>query len=148
MSNFRGHALGSVFAYVFFVILVAQWFILCPEELLICFVICFLFALWPDVDTNSKGQDIFYSAFLIVDIAFIWFEEYRYASILGLFAILPIVGKHRGWTHSFLAAICIPFAFLFVVNYFWPGIGKPYYYFSALAGYLSHLILDRKFKII
>jgi len=150
MSNFKGHATGSVVAYVIFLMLAPRWFLLGPDELAICFVVCFLFALWPDVDTNSKGQDIFYLGFLIGDAAFIWYKEYRYAAILGFFAILPVVGKHRGWTHSVAAAIGIPFLFLYVVNYFWPTMYKiwPPYYFSALCGYISHLVLDRKFKIL
>ncbi|MEM0964512.1 MAG: metal-dependent hydrolase, partial [Bacteroidota bacterium] len=62
------------------------------------FGLCLMFGLWPDVDTNSKGQNLFYSIFFVVDVVLIGAQKFEEAAYLGLFCILPALGKHRGWT--------------------------------------------------
>lgn len=116
-------------------------------------VLSILFGLFPDVDTNSKGQNIFYGFALAVDILLIWSGNIQAAAYLGLIALLPIVGRHRGWTHSKWAMFLIPL----------PIIAIPYlyneemlrislvYYGAAVTGYFSHLLLDglifKRFRI-
>jgi membrane-bound metal-dependent hydrolase YbcI (DUF457 family) len=116
-------------------------------------VLSVLFGLFPDVDTNSKGQNIFYGLALAVDVLLIWSGNIQAAAYLGLLALLPIVGHHRGWTHSKLAMLLVPL----------PIIAVPYlyndemlrislvYYGAAVVGYFSHLLLDglifRHFRI-
>lgn len=116
-------------------------------------VLSILFGLFPDVDTNSKGQNIFYGFALAVDVMLIWSGNIQAAAYLGLIALLPIVGKHRGWTHSKWAMLLIPL----------PIIAIPYlyneemlrislvYYGAAVTGYFSHLLLDglifKRFRI-
>jgi membrane-bound metal-dependent hydrolase YbcI (DUF457 family) len=154
MANWKGHVVGGVVlggAYA-----AALGFV--PVErfaeaagvlhdwqaLAAIFVLSILFALFPDVDTNSKGQNIFYGFALVVDIALIWSGNIEAAAYLGLLALLPIVGKHRGWTHSRWAMLLVPL----------PIIAIPYlyneemlrislvYYGAAVVGYFSHLLLD------
>ncbi len=106
-----------------------------------------LFALFPDVDTNSKGQDIFYSMILVADIFFLAIKEYRIAAIIGFLALLPIVGKHRGWTHTIWAMIAVPLPLIILPCYvlgFDLKTSIPYY-LAAVSGYFSHLIIDGKF---
>ncbi|MFP4522062.1 MAG: metal-dependent hydrolase [Fibrobacterota bacterium] len=107
---------------------------------------CIMAALWPDADTNSSGQDIFYSAFFIIDVFLIVLGFYKAAAFLGLFAILPVFGKHRGWTHSRAACFLVPLPLLILPVFSareFTLSGLPLY-LAALAGYLSHLLLDRK----
>jgi len=107
-------------------------------------VLAVLFGLFPDIDTNSKGQNIFYGLALGTDILLIWSGNIQAAAYLGLIAMLPVVGKHRGWTHSRLAMLVIPLPILlipYLYNQEMLQIGLVYYG-AAVAGYFSHLLLD------
>jgi len=106
--------------------------------------LCVMFALWPDVDTNSKGQNLFYSIFFAVDVALIAMREFEWAAYLGLFAILPILGRHRGWTHTTWAMLLIPSPLLILPMLLFPAAplaGLPFYG-AAVVGYFSHLFMD------
>lgn len=105
-------------------------------------------ALFPDVDTNSKGRHLFYRLALLGDAALIYFNQYKYAAFLGLLAMLPAVGSHRGWTHTWWAMLVVP-AFFALAPYLWLGLAPDKlapYYLAAVTGYFSHLLLDGKFK--
>jgi membrane-bound metal-dependent hydrolase YbcI (DUF457 family) len=112
------------------------------------FGLCMLGALWPDVDTSSTGQKLFYGIFLVLDVFFLFTKRYKDAALLGFFALLPIVGRHRGWTHTIWAAFAIPSPFL-LLPVIRPGLnaGGLEYYLPVVIGYLSHLILDRELKL-
>ena len=103
-----------------------------------------LFALFPDVDIKSKGQILFYRVFVLLDLVLLWQELFVEAALLGFLAMLPIISKHRGWTHSFWAMIVIPSPILLVPMYLAGETtlaGLPFY-LGAVAGYLSHLVAD------
>ena len=155
MADYRGHLSG---AFVFFLIYMLGLGVLFANggdsgillfenntyTLLALFVLCIMFGLWPDVDTNSKGQDIFYSLFFVLDIALIYYERFNEAAYLGLFCILPILGKHRGWTHTYWAMFIIPSPFLLLPYVYTPETpyaGLPFYG-AAVVGYFSHLFMD------
>ncbi len=114
---------------------------------LACVGLAVFFGLFPDVDTKSKGQYIFLVSFVLVDIILILREEYKKAAYLGLLVVLPIMSRHRGWTHSIAAMILIPGAlYLALLQY---SGNPPYemlpYLLAALLGYASHLIVDKYF---
>jgi hypothetical protein len=108
------------------------------------FGLCLMFGLWPDVDTNSKGQNLFYWIFFVVDVVLIATRQFEEAAYLGLFTILPALGKHRGWTHTYAAMLLIPSPLLLLP---WmlvpekPLAGLPFYG-AAVVGYFSHLVMD------
>lgn len=107
-------------------------------------LLCVLFALFPDIDTNSKGQQIFFGLALGADVLLIWQGYIQAAAYLGLVAMLPVVGKHRGWTHSKPAMLLIPLPII-VVPYLYDATILPIsviFYGAAVAGYFSHLLLD------
>ena len=108
------------------------------------FGLCLMFGLWPDVDTNSKGQQLFYGLFFAVDVVLIATRYTAEAAYLGLFCILPILGRHRGWTHTFWAMLLIPSPLLLLPAVLAPDrplAGLPFYG-AAVVGYFSHLTLD------
>ena len=148
MSKFRGHVCGAVVGFVGYLFLLGRW--ARPRgrwEVALLLLICLLAALWPDVDTRSKGQNIFYGAFLLIDIFLLYRGDYRRAAFLGLFALLPIVGRHRGWTHTLWAMALIPLPLLLIPMLACKDFdlsGLPYY-LAGVTGYFSHLLLDRKF---
>ena len=117
-------------------------------EILICFALCVLGAMAPDVDIKSKSQRVIYFILLVVDLVLILTEYYREAAIIGFFGIVPNVLKHRRQTHSLTAAILLPAPLLIIpilatgrLEYQQLGVS---YYIAAVFGYVSHLIADRK----
>ena len=154
MANYKGHIVGGLAAGVVYAIamtavpverlaeyaqLLDDW-----QALAAVFVIAMLFALFPDVDTNSKAQDIFFWLIFIVDVLLIWNGYFIAAAFLGLIAMLPILTHHRGWTHAKWALVLVPLPIL-LVPLLYSNTLLPIavvYYGAAVTGYFSHLLLD------
>ncbi|MGH7808621.1 MAG: metal-dependent hydrolase [Thermodesulfobacteriota bacterium] len=144
MSLYKGHLAGGIFSFILYMLALVVFFSFNPNaNVLIWFGLCLLGALWPDVDTNSLGQKLFYGIFVVLDSFFLLTGLYKEAALLGFFALLPIIGKHRGWTHTIWAAFLVPSPML-LLPVFNPGVnaGGLEYYVPVVIGYLSHLILD------
>ena len=163
MANYKGHIAGGVvltgvytLAMLFapverlaeYAQLLYDW-----QAMTAVFVIGMLFALFPGVDTNSKGQDIFYWTIFPLDVLLVWNGQFQAAAYLGLIAILPVLTHHRGWTHSKLAMVLVPLPIVFI-----PWLYNDHllaislvYYGAAVVGYFSHLLLDgliwKRFRI-
>lgn len=147
MSSGKGHIVGAlVFLWLFMHIISNYFFRPGTLQVFIYAVIIILFALWPDVDINSLGQKLFYTVFFIADCIFVYLQEYKIAAYFGLLIILPVLSKHRGWTHTRLAAVLMPVPLLLIPLYVQNEdllSGLPYY-FAGVTGYFSHLFFDRK----
>lgn len=155
MAGYKGHVAGGLVFGAGYLVLLAlvysvdqAWRRFGALELVgipvVLAGLCVMFALWPDVDTNSKGQQLFYSLFFGVDVVLIVLREFEWAAYLGLFAILPILGKHRGWTHTPWAMLLVPSPFLLLPLLLVPEAplaGLPFYG-AAVTGYFSHLVMD------
>ena len=163
MANYKGHIAGGlVLTTVYAAILtfvpverfaetagiLGNW-----QAIFAVFVIGILFGLFPDVDTNSKAQDIFFGIVFPLDILLVWQGYIQVAAYLGLIAMLPIVGHHRGWTHKLWAMVIIPLPILLVPYLYNDKIlpASAVYYGAAVVGYFSHLLLDgliwKRFRI-
>ena len=155
MAGYRGHIAGAIVFFLGYLALLVYLYSMNAAyqqfstlELLgypvAMFALAVMFALWPDVDTNSKGQDVFYAIFLVADLFLIATRNFEEAAYLGLFALLPVVSRHRGWTHSWWAMLLIPSPLLVLPYVLFPDrplAGLPFYG-AALVGYFSHLVLD------
>lgn len=154
MANWRGHVTGGVVLGGAYVVLLTHVSVMKYAEeaqllhnwqaLAAIIVLSVLFGLFPDIDTNSKGQNIFYGLALACDVFLIATGSIQAAAYLGLIALLPIVGKHRGWTHSKWAMVIVPLPILimpYVYNKTLLHISI-IYYGAAVVGYFSHLLLD------
>jgi len=147
MPGYKTHLFGgllfggaALFAAVWFGLLVFE-----PGPTAALLVIAALAALFPDVDTNSKGQHLFYILLAGADIALMVKEQYRWAAILGFFAMLPAIGNHRGWTHTWWAALLVPAPIVALPMAFYAHDWRALlpFYLAAVVGYLSHLAFDR-----
>ncbi len=110
--------------------------------LLIC--VGLIFSLFPDVDTDSKGQHFFYGLLAIVNLGLMWKGEYKWAAILGFAALLPAISRHRGFTHRWWAALLIPALVAAVPMCFYATSWQVLlpWYAAAVLGYCSHILLD------
>ena len=169
MSMFREHWIGGLVAYsTFFIIsfiaaiavpilydtMPADWNPTIPPvtgfvQIIGCFVVAVLFGLWPDVDIKSKSQKIFYKVLFVLNVVLIVFlRRYLESAVLGLFAMLPIMSKHRGWTHAKVTMILLPGVFLLIPIYAgypaWQSGGDLVDQFNALQNWdhLSSAILS------
>src|SRR5687768_4000042 len=107
MAGYKGHTVGAAAFCVVYVVAIillpglvssATGILSSWQTIAALFVVAQLFGLWPDIDTNSRGQDLFFLVAFLADIALIWTGRLEAAAYLGLLAMTPIVGKHRGWT--------------------------------------------------
>lgn len=163
MANYKGHIAGGVVvtgvytgAVSFLPIerfaesanLLQDW-----EVAAAVFAVGILFALLPDVDTNSKAQDIFFWLAFLLNVALLWGGNIQASAYLGLICMLPIITHHRGWTHSKWAMFAVPLPIVLIPLLYNSELLKIgiVFYFAALAGYFSHLLLDgliiRRFRI-
>lgn len=153
MAGYKGHIAGAVVlgtAYVAAVSMVpsntnfAQGLLSDWQMLTGLFITAILFGLWPDVDTNSAGQNLFFGIAFALDVLLIITGRFEAAAYLGLLAMTPIIGKHRGWTHSFWAMLLVPSPIVLVTYAYNPqkvALGLMIYG-AAVVGYFSHLLLD------
>lgn len=124
-----------------------KWYSASPLVMAALISISTMAALFPDTDTESKGQNFFYGLMAATDIVLIVNKYYEWAAILGLFAMLPALGKHRGWTHTWWAMLLVPAPLIALP---WAFFRTPVevtapFYLAAVVGYFSHLLLDWEF---
>jgi membrane-bound metal-dependent hydrolase YbcI (DUF457 family) len=133
---------GAVFAAVTF--LDAPF---APQTMALLVGVATVAALLPDIDTDSKGQNLFYGLLIAFDCWLLAKGEYRWAALVGLMAMLPAVGHHRGWTHTWWAAGLLPLPIVIIPHFLFglPMEAMIPFYLAAVVGIVSHLILDRQF---
>jgi hypothetical protein len=145
MSGYKGHIVGALAINAVYVASVR----LLPGEMLERWDISLqdwqlLVGLFPDVDTNSVGQNVFFGIAFIAMIVLIVSGKFEPAAYLGLMAMMPIIGKHRGWTHHKLAMFLVPSPILLIPylhnQHVWT-LGL-LIYGASVTGYFSHLLLD------
>ncbi len=155
MPGFRGHisfsfGIGVVFYSLSVLLSLDIGLLLDLPTVLGIFASLILFGLWPDVDTNSVGQDIFYPIFLISAILLLALNRPFESALVGIFSMLPTVGKHRGWTHDWWAAILIPSLFLILIPSFMVrelNLSFLPYAVAGMIGYMGHLLIDGELKL-
>lgn len=151
MPGYKGHLVGGLFFAVMGLVgaVMLSWLTFSPLLFAALMGFCLLGGLFPDVDTDSKGQRLYYGVFSMVDLGLIIREQYMWAAWLGFFAMLPAIGSHRGWTHTWWAMLLVPVPILVVPlvasntedwQLFLP------FYIAFVVGYFSHLLLDGEFR--
>lgn len=151
MPGYKGHLVGGLFFAVMGLVgaIMIGWLVFDPIMFAGLVGFCLLGALLPDIDTDSKGQRLYYAVFALVDIGLIAHKLYLYAAWLGLLAMLPAIGSHRGWTHTWWAMLLIPVPILAVPAFLFGAEAAQTFipfYIAFVAGYFSHLLLDGEFR--
>ncbi|WP_031386198.1 metal-dependent hydrolase [Desulfonatronum thiodismutans] len=149
MPGFKAHLFGGALFFGLVLIMVLWLGVYQPDQqtLLFLALIALLSALFPDVDTDSKGRVLFYGALLLVYLVLMIQGRFRLAAVLGFCALLPAVGHHRGWTHSWWAMLLVPLPIIILPMVFYERSFASVlpFYLASVTGYCSHLVLDRTF---
>lgn len=170
MSDYRGHVVAGVAWFLIFAAAAVlflpeftgshgRWFVLRGWGFVAQLAVAVLAALWPDVDTASRGRKAFYRVLLVFSLYSMARSQWKMAAVIGLAAILPALGNHRGWTHTVWAAVLVPLPIVLLPLYVsddgqWLrapdfqriSVGLPFY-LAAILGLFSHLAADGLFGL-
>ncbi|MBU1008152.1 metal-dependent hydrolase [Candidatus Dependentiae bacterium] len=118
-----------------------------PNQILFTLEFCLLGSLFPDIDTKSFGQKIFYYLLTAMILAAIYTQQWGLLSILSLISVFPLLVNHRGIIHTIWFVTLAPLAIPLIIQQNNPLLAKTawfaYLYFEI--GALSHLFLDYGF---
>jgi len=144
MPNFKGHLAGGIFIY-----LVAMYWILSNQTISLSTSLEWLLftlagSLFPDVDTKSKGQKLFYWIALALSLFLLSNNRMQEFVILGLCSLVPLLVGHRGIFHKTWFVILVPASIAGICCLYMPHCEKIIMYdtFFFIMGALSHLWLD------
>lgn len=145
MPGYKGHFFGALLFFV--IILAGLLFFQCSASWKICaqgLFFTILGALFPDIDTKSQGQKLFYAVLCIVLISLICYKKYLLGITIALLGFIPLFSRHRGLFHSFwfaavLVSVCISVIVLQFPLYTALAIHNGVFF---LVGVYSHLVLD------
>ena len=147
MPGYRAHVGFGIVVYCFVLVMyVAKIMQSVPFFTALEWFMCaVLGALFPDIDTKSTGQLLFYRcmAFFLLYclfkkklVIFVW------ASLLGL---LPLLVHHRGLFHRIWFIVLASVGTAYGTAYWYPAFYKQVAWDATFfaAGALSHIILDQ-----
>lgn len=145
MPGYRMHVVGGIAAFGVTLALVNLAGIQQTSGVLLQWIACaVLGSLFPDIDTKSMGQNIFYKVLFVCMIVLIIKKQFVLISYGSLAAMVPLIVRHRGITHSAVFICLLPIPLLMYVSYTCPSYTTSIAYSSLffVAGALSHLMLD------
>jgi hypothetical protein len=111
----------------------------------ICAAATLFGALFPDIDTKSKGQLIFYRLCALVMIGLIICKAWHLLAFCTLIALVPLLVHHRGLLHNPLFLAGFGGTLYFYGRWLLPQLELDFLRISIffVLGTWSHLILDR-----
>lgn len=154
--NFKSHAIGGAVAAT--VVTSASVLILGQNSIPITspgilFSLCFFMSLFPDLDTASIPQRLFYRALAPIFVYIYHYHGKDFLFLVAFLSIMPLMDRHRGWTHW----KGTPFMLSLTALYFYDSsrgfyaIEKNILIFnyilfisSIVVGHYTHLLLDSK----
>lgn len=143
MSNYRGHLFGGSLLYLA-VLFVFSLYSFDMPMLSLWFLSVLLGSLFPDVDTKSKGQKIFYRFALCSILLLLIFQKFIPALIFSIASFMPVLVRHRGIFHSATFSCLIIGGITFCLSQIF--VQYKFMIFSCgaffLLGIFSHLLLD------
>lgn len=147
MPGYRTHVVGGIgaFTILFYVFQKVASSHSAFLTALSCFFVTILGALFPDVDTKSKGQMIFYQGLLLYLLFLLWTENFKTFMIITCLFMLPLLVPHRGlfhriWFLTFLTIGASGIVLLFFSKQSYDLIVHILFFYI---GALSHVFLDK-----
>ena len=177
--NFRGHLTGGLIAggiatgvslgagYVSLNTESIQQFVAQPfhwegeiQTLIGIYVTTLFMALFPDLDIGSIPQRWFFRGIFLLLVILYFQRQMELFSFFAFVAILPVMHKHRGWTHWKITPWLISLFLAVIIEYFetkgdWAGnfswenvlsfLQEFWgYVFACVLGHYTHLLLDSR----
>ena len=147
MPNYKVHLAGGFLSFAILYKLSAKILskrFYSSEEMAFSLLLCLLGSLFPDIDTKSYGQRMFYFLLLAMIFGSILLNQWTLLIVFGAFSILPFFVGHRGLTHRlwFNAIAPLPIFITIFDKSSKLAILSKTGYFYFLAGALSHIFLD------
>jgi len=147
MPGYKAHLAGGAVAYGLTLYLLRGY---CSSVFLTVEWLFFALAgsLFPDIDTKSKGQTFFYRILFIVLILLALQRKFFSVGVLSVFAIVPIISRHRGLFHKFWFVVGVSLVGAIAVSLYVPEYCKIIMFDTLffIVGIVSHLILDLGFR--
>lgn len=145
MPDYKGHLVGAfAFLGLSLAALGCAGYYLKPIVVAQGLFFVFLGALFPDIDTKSKGQRLFYAVMFVAMMGLLIYQKYLAGLALAILGFFPLFVKHRALFHKFWFATMLVVAAVLGCALYWPaytnaGIRNGLFF---LVGILSHLVLD------
>jgi hypothetical protein len=143
MPSYKGHLIGGALAFVATIALLPNQH--APVlKMVEWFAVTLLGSLFPDIDTKSKGQRIFYRALIPIMIYFVVMQRYKMVFFLACVGLWPAIANHRGIFHNPLFIVILSAFMALCITHFSPCYAKTAQWdaFFFCIGALSHVILD------
>jgi len=147
MPTYKGHLVGGAATFVVIhqvTTKIFEYSAPTPKQLFFTLSFCLLGSLFPDIDTKSFGQKLFYALLTIIIFATITARHWEILSIVSLLSVFPLLVNHRGIIHTIwfvtLAPLAVPLIIHYHASHFSQSAWIAYLYF--VTGGLSHLLLD------
>lgn len=146
MPNYKGHLVGGIVLYATILLCffpAVQGSTMCEWLFFVC-----IGALFPDIDTKSKGQRLFF-VLLAGVLAYLLLRQKVYAAVLlAIVACVPLIAHHRGLFHNFLFLTGFSWGIGLAVAYLLPEYRTIIVYDTLFfwMGVFSHIVLDRGIK--
>lgn len=143
MPNYKGHLFGGVVGFGIVVFLCSLHVAPCTQ--LVEWLVCVLAgSLFPDIDTKSKGQKIFYILLCIIMIICGIYKKFKLLAGFALGGMLPLLVKHRGLFHNLWFIVMVVFIAVIYTTNVYPYAYTRIVYDAGffLLGVMSHLYLD------
>lgn len=141
LVNFKEHLFGGIFGFLIALFAMRMFnqhitniIPLESASFLLYLGIFVYFALFPDIDTDSKIEAITYAAGLFIILALIYLHMDRAGALIGAALCVPKITSHRKLMHNLTTG-----AFLAVMIGWFGGVD---YGLFAFFGFVTHKILD------
>lgn len=147
MPGYKGHLAGGVIT--FFLVLLSISHLHAPFCKLIEWLIFALVgSLFPDIDTKSKGQKLFYWLLFPLFACLFICQLYNQLFVLSCISLLPMMVRHRGLFHKFWFIIILTTFFIAILSSLFPAYTSQILLDALFfcAGAFSHLWLDLGFR--
>lgn len=144
MPNYKGHLAGGIAIYAA-IIGVCTLHVKPCLTLLEWLSFTLLGALFPDIDTKSKGQKLFYTGIFIALIILFMQKKWYIASLVAPLALIPLLVNHRGIFHNLWFIILLAIIGIGISISLFPTAQNRIVCDALffLGGAISHLALDR-----
>ncbi len=147
MPNYKAHLSAGFVVYLVLFYLVCNFSasVLQAAQLLLC---CLIGSIFPDVDTKSKMQKIFYVSLLFVFIFLVFHNKIQLMIVLSFIGLAPLLVNHRGIFHKPWFIMLIAFSVSCAADTYCPGCLRQALIYSLffVSGAISHIWLDVGFK--